>query len=69
MKKIEVLKPSKKKKFLEDSINDYHSLLNYLMKYHSKALKDFQKIILKRPIKTGLRIGYKNIKDEVSKND
>jgi hypothetical protein len=64
MTRIETLKPSKKKKLVEESINDYHLLLNYLMRYHSKILRDFQETFLKRPIKTGLRIGWRNIKDE-----
>ncbi len=62
MTRIETLKPSKKKKFLEESINDYRLLLNFLMEHYSDVLKDFQKLILKRPIKTGLRIGYTNVR-------
>lgn len=60
MTRIECLKPSIKGKFVKDSINDYHSLLNFLMRFYPNVLKEFQKKI-GRPIKTGLRIGYKII--------
>ena len=53
--KIEELKPSNHIKFLKESIEDYHKLLNLLSKKYPKILEELSKEI-KRPIKTGLKI-------------
>lgn len=53
------IKISKKKKFVEESLTDYYLLVNFLLKFHSDILIDFQNNILKgRPIKSGLDIKY-----------
>lgn len=51
-----MIEQSKDNKFLEESINDYYLLLNFLMKNHSGIIKDFQENILRRPIKSGLKV-------------
>jgi len=55
MARIEYLRPSEDKKFLKESIEDYHSLCNYLLRNHSEILMESQKL-LGRPIKTGLSL-------------